>query len=282
MSRQSPSDITVIIPCYNDGNYIEQALQSILDQTLLPKEIIIIDDGSDQLTLDILKRLTHPNLQIIFQENRGVCHARNRGIALAKTEFILTLDADDLFKPTFIEKAFKLIYTSADVAAVCSYYQGFNKDKMVTDIIKPLGGGVSNFLVKNNGVASALFRKICWEQVSGYDTNFDKGYEDWDFWISILKNNWKMHVIPETLFKYRIKDTSRDQMAVAFYDKQLRTAIYNKHKSVYLEHSDRVFSELIYKNGRLIHKVMKVQDTIDYRLGKTLLKPLRFVKNLFS
>jgi glycosyltransferase involved in cell wall biosynthesis len=282
MSRQSPSDITVIIPCYNDGNYIEQALQSILDQTLLPKEIIIIDDGSDQLTLDVLKRHTHPNLQIIYQENRGVCHARNRGIALAKTEFILTLDADDYFKPTFIEKAFKLISTSADVAAVCSYYQGFNKDKMVTDIIKPLGGGVSNFLVKNNGAASALFRKICWEQVSGYDTNFDKGYEDWDFWISILKKGWKMHVIPEVLFTYRIKDVSRDQKAVALYDQELKMTIFKKHKSLYLENLDQVFPELVYKNGRLKNKISKIQNTWEYRLGRSLLKPLRFVKNLWS
>jgi len=282
MSVYPSSDITVIIPCYNDGNYIEHALQSILDQTMLPKEIIIIDDGSEQLTFDLLKTITHPILKIVYQENMGVCHARNRGIELAETEFILTLDADDYFEPTFIEKAFKVISTSADVAAVCSYYQGFNKAKVVTDIIKPLGGGVSNFLVKNNGVASALFKKTCWGKVSGYDTNFDKGYEDWDFWNSILKNNWKMHVIPETLFKYRIKETSRDQTAVALYDKQLRIAIYNKHKSVYLEHSDQVFSELIYKNNRLIHKVIKVQDTIDYRLGRNLLKPLRFVKNLFS
>jgi glycosyltransferase involved in cell wall biosynthesis len=282
MSRQSPSDITVIIPCYNDGKYVEQAFQSILDQTLLPKEIIIIDDGSYQLTLDVLKTLVHPILKIIHQENRGVCHARNRGIALAKTEFILTLDSDDYFDPTFIEKSLEILQRDREVGVVCSYYQKYKNNKPFEDVIKPHGGKVADFLVKNNGAASALFRKICWEQVSGYDTNFDKGYEDWDFWISILKNNWKMHVIPETLFKYRIKDTSRDQMAVAFYDKQLRTAIYNKHKSVYLEHSDRVFSELIYKNGRLIHKVMRVQDTIDYRLGKTLLKPLRFVKNLFS
>jgi glycosyltransferase involved in cell wall biosynthesis len=282
MSDHMNSNVTVIIPCYNDGRFLEQAIDSVLNQTTLPQKIIIVDDGSEQETKDVINNLNSPIIEVIFQNNRGVAAARNKGIEAATTDFILTLDADDGFEPAFIKKGLKTLHADPTIGAVCCYYQKHKNNKPFDDVIKPLGGEISDFLVKNNGVASALFRKSCWEEVGGYDTSFSNGYEDWDFWLSILRNNWKMHVIPETLFSYRVKETSRDQTAVTFYDKQLRTAIYNKHKSAYLAHSDRVFLELIYKNNRLIHKVIKVQDTIDYRLGRTILKPLRFVKNLFS
>jgi glycosyltransferase involved in cell wall biosynthesis len=282
MDRKKMNNVTAVIPCYNDGAYIQEALDSLLNQTIVPDKIIIVDDGSYSFTLAILKRFTHPILEILYQENKGVCEARNRAIDLAATAYILTLDADDIFEPTFIEKALKVISTQNDVGAVCSYYQGIHKGKVVTEIIEPLGGGVKNFLVQNNGVGNCLLRKSCWEHVNGYDPIFDKGYEDWDFWISILKKGWRMHVIPEVLFTYRIKDVSRDQTAAALYDQELKTTLFKKHKSLYMEHLDQVFTELVYKNGRLKNKISKIQNTWEYRLGRSLLKPLRFVKNLFS
>lgn len=282
MSRQSTSEITVIIPCYNDGNYVEQALQSILDQTLLPKEIIIIDDGSDQLTLDVLKTMAHPNLQIIYQENRGVCHARNRGIALAKTEFILTLDADDYFKPTFIEKALIAIQSKPDIVAVCCYYKKFKNKKLYGDVIKPLGGTAVSFLVKNNGIACALFKKEIWKSVNGYDTNFDKGYEDWEFWISALKNNNVMYVIPEVLFFYRTKDVSRDQIALSKHDLSLKKQIFNKHQDLYLEHFEKVYLELIWRQKASLQTVLNIKNGKTYKVGIAILSPFRFLKSIFK
>ncbi len=276
------SNTTVVIPCFNDGLYINEAVNSILNQTVLPEKIIIIDDGSREETWDILKKIKSPLVQVIYQENTGVCGARNRAIEAATTDFILTLDADDYYEPTFLEKAHQVISSQEGIAAVCCYYQGFTENKIFKEIIQPLGGYVNNFLVQNNGVASALFRKSCWEQVNGYDTNFDKGYEDWDFWISILKNDWNMHVIPEVLFKYRIKNVSRDQTAVALYDQELKMTIYKKHKELYQEQAQQVYASLTYKNGILKDKIAKTQNTLNYRLGASLLKPLRFVKNLFS
>lgn len=282
MKETSIVGITVIIPCYNDGIYINGALDSVLNQTLLPEKIIIIDDGSNEETLEILREIQSPIVQIIYQENTGVCTARNRAIDNATTEYILTLDADDYFERTFIEKAFNVVSSQANVGVVCCYYQGFKIDNSLMAVIKPLGGLVNNFLVQNNGLGNCLFRKACWEKVNGYDVRFDKGYEDWDFWISILKNGWEMHVIPEVLFKYRIKDVSRDQTAVALYDQELKMKLYDKHKEVYQKYAKQVYALLIYKNSKLKNKIAKTQSTLDYRLGASLLKPIRFIKKLFN
>lgn len=282
MKETSIVGITVIIPCYNDGVYINGALDSVLNQTLLPEKIIIIDDGSNEETLKILREIQSPIVQIIYQENTGVCTARNRAIDNATTEYILTLDADDYFERTFIEKAFDIISSQANVGVVCCYYQGFKIDNLLTAIIKPLGGLVNNFLVQNNGVASALFRKFCWEEVNGYDVSFDKGYEDWDFWISILKNGWEMYVVPEVLFKYRIKDVSRDQTAVAHYDQELKMKLYDKHKEVYQKYAKQVYALLIYKNNKLKNTIVKIKESKAYRLGSVILSPIRFLKTILK
>ncbi|GAK93159.1 glycosyltransferase [Nonlabens ulvanivorans] len=276
------SNTTVVIPCYNDGPYINQAVNSVLKQSLLPEKIIIIDDGSQEDTLDVLRKIESPLVEIDYQENSGVCSARNRAIEMAATDYILTLDADDYFEPTFLEKAHAIISTQEDIAAVCCYYQRFNKSKLVGEVVKPLGGSVENFLVQNNGLGNALFRKSCWEEVNGYDMSFDKGYEDWDFWISMLKNGWKMYVIPELLFKYRIKETSRDQSASSQHDQELKLKIYNKHEDLYVKHANQVYAQLVFKNNLLKNKITKTQNSIDHKIGASLLKPLRFVKSLFS
>ncbi|AUC77992.1 glycosyltransferase family 2 protein [Nonlabens sp. MB-3u-79] len=282
MSNSLKSDVTVIIPCYNDGLYITQAIDSVLHQTVLPEKIIIVDDGSQQETKDILKSLDNPLIQLVFQNNQGVAIARNNAIELAETRHILSLDADDHFEPTFIEKALIILQKDKETAAVCCFYQKHRSNKFIEDVIEPLGGGVTNFLVKNNGIASGMFRRSCWKKVGGYDTNFKNGYEDWEFWISILKNNGKMHIIPEVLFYYRIKNTSRDQVAVAQFDVELRKAIYRKHQDLYLVNSEKVYLQMINQNNKLRNSIVNMQKSKDYRLGSFLLKPLRFVKNLWS
>jgi glycosyltransferase involved in cell wall biosynthesis len=276
------SNTTVVIPCYNDGRYIEEALDSILRQSLLPEQIIIIDDGSDPATLKVLKKLNDPLLKIVYQENQGVCSARNRGFEMATTEFILTLDADDYFESTFLEKAVTVLHSDSKFAGVCCHYQKHINHKLIDDVIQPLGGRVQDFLVKNNGVGNSLIRKECWEQVGGYDVNFKNGYEDWDFWISILANGWELYVIPEVLFNYRIKKISRDQLAIAQFDIKLRQAIYNKHKELYNRNFESVYFQMIAQNNKLRNTTLNTRQSKDYRLGSFLLKPIRFVKNLIN
>lgn len=276
------SNVTVIIPCYNDGQYIMEAVNSILNQTLKAEKIIIVDDGSELATKNIFKTINNEKIQIVFQENRGVSNARNVGIQLANTDYILNLDADDYFEPTFIEKAVDILNNNSTIGVVGSFYNVFGDCEKDTEVIKPLGGTIKDFLLKNNGLASAMFRKSCWETVSGYDEKMSKGYEDWEFWIAVLSNNWKMHIIQEELFNYRIKPISRDKQALKDFDFDLRKYIFLKHKKVFFDHYEFYALELLRINCNFRRKNSILEKSINYEIGKLLLLPFRLVKKLFQ
>ncbi len=281
MKESIAHKITVIIPCYNDGKYILETLNSVLKQTVLPERIIIVDDGSTSETVHILKSIQNELVQVMYQTNQGVCAARNNAITEVETSYVLTLDADDVFEPTFIEKSKPILDQNSSVGVVCCYYTEFGDGAQNKDIIKPSGRTEKDFLVKNNGVASALFRKNCWLGVNGYDENFKNGYEDWDFWLSILSKGWIMEVIKEPLFKYRKKMHSRDMTAVAQFDQELRLQLFEKHKDVYKTHFDTFTSQMIARNSMLQKSLNKSNQSIEFRFGSFIVKPLRGLKQLF-
>ena len=280
MMESTVQAVTVVIPCYNDGAFIMDALNSILRQTVLPERIIIIDDGSGAETISVLKSIKNSIVEVFYQSNQGVCTARNNGIEKATSSYILTLDADDIFEPTFIEKAKHILDSDMKVGVVCCHYKEFGNRSKNKDIIKPKGKIIQDFLVKNNGVASALFRKKCWEEVKGYDVSFDKGYEDWDFWLSVLSQGWEMRIIQEPLFNYRKKIQSRDTMALAQFDKELKMKIFKKHKKVYEASIDVFAQQMILRNTMLVTNLNKTKEGLEFQLGKTILKPIRIIKRL--
>ncbi len=276
------SNVTVVIPCFNDGQFINEAIQSVLNQTLKPDQIIVVDDGSDKTTKAILETIKHDDVKVVYQSNQGVSVARNIGINLAKTDYILTLDADDVFEPTFIEKAINIIESDTVIAVVGCYYKDFIGNKINPKINKPLGGKLTDFLVQNNGIASCLFRKTAWEAVSGYNESMLNGYEDWEFWINILKEGKSMHIIEEPLFKYRTKKNSRDKNAIKFHDYTLREYIFNKHKNVYLQNFEGFSKHLLYQNSRLRSDNAKAINAIETKIGNTILAPFKLIKRVFN
>lgn len=274
------SNVTVIIPCYNDGQYIMEALQSIYKQTLLPEKIIIVDDGSNAETKKVLASINHSLVQIVYQENKGVSAARNQAIILAQTDYILNLDADDYYESTFIEKATQLLDFNEEIVSVSSYCRIFQKIKTI-EIIKPLGGKLKDFIVINNSRANAIFRKNSWIAVGGFDENMRGGYEDWEFWLAVLKFGGTIQIIPEVLSHYRIKKVSRDQTALVNNDFELRKYIFEKHKEVYLVHLDFYVLQLLRQNSLLRNAIYRSKKSKEFKIGETLLFSLRFIKNRF-
>lgn len=276
------SNVTVVIPCYNDGLYIMEALHSILNQTLKADKIIIIDDGSGQETKKILKTIQYTNVEIIYQENQGVCKARNNAIQLAETDYILNLDADDYFEPTFVEKAVEVLNKNDKVAAVGCWVKILKNKVLDQEIKKPLGGSVKDFIIINNGIASSMFRKKNWEMVSGYDIEMRNGYEDWEFWIAILKHNFEMVILQEPLYTYRQKMQSRNKSALNKYDYDLRKYIFIKHKELYKEHFEFYSLELLRRNSIFSRNQDKVKETLDYKIGSLILFPVRLLKRIIK
>lgn len=274
----SKSNVTAIIPCYNDGLYIMEALQSLYNQKVLAEKIIIVDDGSNEATRNVLKKIVHASVQIVYQDNKGVSNARNTAIALAQTEYIVNLDADDYCEPTFIAKAVEVLNNNSQIVAVSTYCRTFKEDKTV-EIIKPLGGQLKDFIVINNGRATAMFRKKCWQAVSGFDEKMQGGYEDWEFWLAILKQGGTFYIIKEVLSHYRIKKVSRDKKALENHDFELRHYIFLKHKEVYITHLDFYINQLLRQNSLLRNSIYNVKNSKEYSIGKLFLAPFRFLKN---
>lgn len=269
--------VTVVIPCYNDGAYVKKAVESVLSQTYSNFTIFIVDDGSNQDTKDVLSTISHEKIKVHYQVNKGVSNARNQAIEMSDTKYILTLDADDYFEPTFLEKAIDILEANEPIGIVASHYNIVEREREGV-VVKPVGGTIENFLNKNEGVASALFRRKCWEEVQGYDEKMKDGYEDWEFWIAILSKSWQMRIIEESLFNYRVKEHSRDKSAREEHDLKLKKYIFNKHKNSYKEHFEVVFNSLIEKNDFQKKKINKLERSRKQAIDNMFLKPFKIFK----
>lgn len=275
--------VCVVIPCYNHGKYIDEAVQSILNQTFTDVEVIIVDDGStDTFTVEKLKSLNYPKTKVLFQQNSGPVVARNKAIADTNADYILPLDADDYFDRTYLEKAVILLEKNTKVGAVNCNAQAFGVENF---IIKPKPGGIENFIIQNNACVSLLYRKKCWNDVGGYSENMRNGYEDWDFWLKVLKKGWKIEVIPEILFYYRQLENSRDRVAYQNHHLKVK-AIVNNHLSFFQENM------LIYVEAKEL-EILNLQEKIDktrekyihsnaYRIGYFILFPSRLLKKIIK
>ncbi|MEX0771817.1 MAG: glycosyltransferase family A protein [Balneolales bacterium] len=269
--------ISVVIPCYNHGAYIQEAVNSVLDQTYNNFEIIIVDDGSnDRNTIKVLDELDDPKVTVLRKKNGYVSSARNHGIRYSLGEYILTLDADDMFAPTFLEKALPVLKEQPEIGVVTSYLRNFN-NKGFQKIERTKGGGVENFLTENQCNASALFRYQCWADAGGYNESYNaitKGYEDKDFWLSVARKGWKIYSIPESLFWYRTVPGSMSTNNISNRPEMVRRLV-KRHKKAYREH----VVDVIYKMELKIQKVNEIKKSRTYKVGRILLSPLILIRD---
>lgn len=275
------SKVTIVIPCYNDKDFIEETLNSVLKQTFQDFQIIIVDDGSNKSTKEVLKKINHPNVSILEQENGGLSNARNNGFKKATGKYILSIDSDDTLDASFLEKAVLILDEKENVSAVSSYCNIFEGSYKIISKHLPKGGGLNNFLFDNNSTSFALIRKSSWELIGGYDENMKDGFEDWEFWISITKGGGYVHMIEEFLFNYRQKSISMSKESKKNHREMNLAYIYKKHKDIYANHFIDVvdfLSELAARNKR---NEIKYKTSIDFKIGKIILFPFRALKRMF-
>ncbi len=230
--------VSIVIPCYNHSQYLEEAVQSALNQTYPHIEIIIVNDGSTDDTEKIAMELQskYPEkIKIIFQKNSGVSRARNSAISQSKGKYILPLDADDIIAEEMVESGLEsLISNHADVVYVDTQCFGA-KDYL----IKKIPFSDNNFLYENLCNATSLFKKRMWKTLGGYAENMKEGYEDWEFWIQAFKKGYKFQLLPEPFLLYRTQEISRNIMAEK-KDSYLKAKIMLNHPELYpIEKVDR-------------------------------------------
>jgi hypothetical protein len=196
--------VSVIIPCYNHANFLPAAVESIIKQTCQDWEIIIVNDGSSDNTSEtareLISRYSKKKISIIEKPNSGVEDSRNKAIETAAGEWILPLDADDMFAPTFLEKAFEAISRDKSINLVFSNLRNIGYEEGPGWIPSDYSPG--KILEEDTFPYASLFRKEMWHQAGGYP-QIPLGAEDWCFWISCSRYGIKPHRIAEPLFLYR-------------------------------------------------------------------------------
>ncbi len=249
--------LSIIIPCYNHGHFIIDAIESIeTAKDKYPLEIIIINDGSTDLnTIKILKNLENKGYNVLNQKNGGLGNARNEGIKIAKGKYILPLDSDNKLEKPYLNDVIEFLEKNPEIDIVYGNALEFG-DKTGNWIMSDFN--LQHLLLSNFIDACAIYKKSVWSKNKGYDEKMPiMGYEDWDFWINSSLNNFKFHHHNDICFQYRVLNNS-----------MLRTIS-----------NDGI--ELIYKYFEL-----KYKDLIDYNYCKKFvirkLKYTNYDVNLFS
>ena len=219
MAEKSTPLVSVIVPCYNQAQFLDEAIDSVFAQTYSNIEIIVVNDAStDAESVEILSGYTREKTTVIHhKENKGLSEARNTGIQAAKGEYILPLDSDDRIAPTYIEKAIEVMMNNSNIGIVSGKVEFFGDQQGIRNTPD---FSIGAMLVRNLLVCTSLFRRADWEKVKGYKSRMKYGFEDYDFWLSILELGREVHVIPEVMFYYRKRKQIATKQSVASMDEE--------------------------------------------------------------
>ena len=271
--------VSIIIPCYNNWEYIEEAVDSALAQDYPNTEIIVIDDGSDNKTKTILKNIEPKVSRLITQENKGTSAARNVGITQASGKYILPLDSDDYFESTFCSKAIKIVEENLDAKIVTCYVRRFGEG-IQEFVVEYPDSELRDYLKFNHAIGNSLFKKSEWEKVGRYDENMKRGYEDWEFFIRLLANGGKSVCIKERLFHYRLRGDSNT--AIANKNKyDLLKYIYLKHKELYVANYELLIDHNLERLRFVENSERRVYSKPEYKVGRYIVKPIRRLRKIF-
>lgn len=225
--------VSVIIPCFNYGDLLPRAVNSVISQTYKDIEIIIVNDGSTDKTDVVAKGLStkNDNIRYYYQKNEGIVKTRNKGIRLAKGHYIIQLDADDWIDPDYIEQAVSLaeknnvdiVYTDAEL------FGGENRR------IKFSEHDIEVLKYQNYIHASSLVKKDIFKNRK-YDVSLENlGFEDWDLFLGACLAGKKAKKVSGPLLHYRKHSKSRSRTDLISQKKALeaRAYIYKKYLKMY-------------------------------------------------
>ena len=200
--------VSVVIPCYNQAQYLGEAIQSALDQSYRDFEIIVVDDGSTDNTSQVIASFGDA-IRYVRQANRGLAGARNTGIQAARGEFIGLLDSDDMWLPDYLAAMIQAFGDDRTIGAVYSgwhYIDAAGKMLPRTNIHIFPRDQVHHAMTSMNFVvpSGVVVRRTCFEKLGLFDETFGQaqGCEDWDMWLRVLRD-YAMVGVPQALVKYR-------------------------------------------------------------------------------
>src|SRR6266478_1291660 len=282
--------VSIVIPCYNHGVMLREALASVeqvRNANLL--EVIIVDDGSSEAeTTRILDEATKAGYSVVSQPNRGPGAARNTGIRLAKGEFILPLDSDNRLRGVYLNQGVSLLKENSSVGVIYTDIEHFGESSGPVqvpefDLLSLIRAGFID--------ACALYRKHLWEEVGGYDEHMPwMGVEDWDFWLRVASHGGTFVHLPKVGFDYRVRKDSVSVKTIGF-DYRVRRDPWEVIKTspriaevirYIFSKPEMAFYNMVRETDHEVQtlraRIRGIEGSWSYRLGRGLLGPARALR----
>ncbi|OFV94012.1 MAG: hypothetical protein A3G76_13920 [Acidobacteria bacterium RIFCSPLOWO2_12_FULL_65_11] len=250
--------VSVIIPCYNLGRYLDEAVASVLAQTYQDFEIVIVDDGStDTATVSLLADYRRPKTRVMHTAHGGVSAARNVAIANAAGAYLCALDADDRLEPSYFEKAVPVLDADPALAFVSCWLRAFGDEEWEW---KPEGCDLPSLLWEDTVLTASLVRREAVVAAGGYDEQMPiQGLEDWDLWLTLVERGYRGTILPEVLFNYRRRAGSLSTVSwmgaghvpLTSYRVAKHADAYRAHLVDVLLHQDEETAAVLRKNDEI-------------------------------
>ncbi len=250
--------VSVIVPCYNQGEYLDEAVGSVLAQTCQDFEIVVVDDGSTEpATQALLADYRRPRTEVVRAPHGGLAAARNLGIARSRGEYLCALDADDRLEPSYLEKAVRVLDGDPAVTFVSCWLRAFGDE---TFEWTPERCDLPALLSEDTVLTAALVRKEAVVAAGGYDTAMPvQGDEDWDLWLTLVARGCRGVMLREVLFNYRRRAGSMSticwhgpgHLPLAGYRLAKHRDTYRAHLVDVLLHQDAETAALLRRNDEI-------------------------------
>ena len=262
-------EISVIIPTYNRCDLLKRAINSVIKQTITPKEIIIVDNGSTDQTYQMVSSL-FPEINYFIEKKRGVSAARNKGILESKSKWIAFLDSDDAWKPTKLEKQMEYSVFNQDKYRIIHTDETWYRNKKFLNQLKKHKKSGGN-IFKNSlqlcciSPSSVVLKKQIFDDYGLFDENLEV-CEDYDMWIRITSKEEVGFLDSPLVLKY---GGHSDQLSKKFWGMD-RFRIKSLEKNLKNEHFSK--SQKINVLDTLIEKLTIVSDGALKRGNKEIFK----------
>jgi glycosyltransferase involved in cell wall biosynthesis len=250
--------ISVLIPCYNLGEFLDEAVDSVLRQTYQDFEIVVVDDGStDAETRALLADYQRPKTRVIRAAHGGVSAARNLAIARTTGPYLCALDADDRLEPSYFEKAVAVLEAEPATTFVSCWLRTFGTESWEW---KPERCDLPTLLWEDTILTASLVRRDAVVAVGGYDTQMPiQGLEDWDLWLTLAEHGCRGVILREVLFNYRRRPGSLSTVSwngsghlpLMQYRLAKHERLYRQHLLEVLLHQDSETAVMLRRNDEI-------------------------------